>query len=146
MQAILQKNALDLGVVTANPAAMLGFYRDILGFAEDPQVTIPGLGTIHKLRCGDSLIKMLVPLRPPAPYSAASAAASNPDPMRFATLAGFRYCTLTIANLAPILARCREAGLVVLADAAEIRPGVTAAMLEDPDGNAVELMQLRMDG
>ncbi len=138
MELMLQRNALDLGIVTANETAMLGFYRDTLGLPEEPPATIPGLGTIHKLKCGESLIKMLVPTRLPA----SAARDASPDPMRFAATAGFRYFCLTISNLRPVLARCKSAGCVVLVEAAEIRPGVVAAMLEDPDGNAVELMQL----
>ena len=44
-------------------------------------------------------------------------------------------------DLEPIVARCKAAGFEVPWEPRELRPGVRVAMVADPDGNWVELMQ-----
>ena len=56
MAVELAKAAIDLGIVTANGEAMVQFYRDLLGFKEEPSTPFPMGGTMFRLWCGDSLI------------------------------------------------------------------------------------------
>jgi catechol 2,3-dioxygenase-like lactoylglutathione lyase family enzyme len=131
MRAELAVPALDLGVVTADAERTLAFYRDTLGLVPDGELPFPGLGVLHRLRCGQSTLKILALERAPeacAPRGGFSAAT------------GFRYCTLHVANLDAVVAACRERGYAVPVDVRPLRPGVRVAMVEDPDGNAVELM------
>lgn len=128
----LQKNAIDLGIVTGNGDAMLNFYRDVLGLAEAGAVELP-LGSLRKLQCGDSVIKLLALARP------AVAAAPGGG---YAGATGLRYCTITLADLDATVARCRDAGCRIAVEIVSPRPGLRAAIVEDPDGNAVELMEL----
>jgi glyoxylase I family protein len=123
--------SLDVGLVTAEAAPMAAFYRDVLELPYLGEVTLPGLGVLRKFQCGHSLIKLLAPFE--APERGTKGAG-------FAGVAGIRYFTLTVADLAASLERCRRAGAPVLVEATTVRPGVMAAMVEDPDGNAVELM------
>jgi catechol 2,3-dioxygenase-like lactoylglutathione lyase family enzyme len=125
---------LDVGVVTTNMVAMTAFYRDVLGAPLVGQVTLPGMGQLTKLQCGQSQIKMLEPVAAAAPGAGGEG---------FAAVTGLRYLTLTVEDIAASLERCRRAGARVAVDLTTVRPGVTAAMVEDPDGNAVELMQIR---
>ena len=37
----LSKSAIDLGIVTSNGDAMVHFYRDVLGFVEEPSTPFP---------------------------------------------------------------------------------------------------------
>jgi catechol 2,3-dioxygenase-like lactoylglutathione lyase family enzyme len=123
---------LDIGVVTANPEAMLAFYRDLLGLPVAGEVVIPGGGRIVKLRCGASHFKLFVPDRPPAPAPAGGA---------FHAHAGLRYATIPLGNIEAVVAACAARGVRVITPVVQPRPGVLAALIADPDGNTLELMQ-----
>ena len=131
MTVKLSKGAIDLGVVTTNPDEMLAFYRDLLGFKEEPSTPFPGGGTMYRLWCGDSLIKLVVPAEaPPAKAVAGPIAAAS----------GYRYWTMRVSNLEEIMAICADAGAKVVVPVTEVRPGATIGMVEDPDGNWVEFV------
>jgi catechol 2,3-dioxygenase-like lactoylglutathione lyase family enzyme len=127
----LERQAIDLGVVTSNGDAMLKFYRDTLGLEEAADIPFPGLGMIKKLSCGDSFIKLLVLDQP---------ADKPPCKEGFTAAEGFRYCAITVKNLDELVATCRQAGYKIVVDISDLRPGVRVAMVEDPDGNTLELM------
>ena len=48
-----------------------------------------------------------------------------------------------MTNLAEITQQCKDAGVRVLVDSAEIRQGVSITMVADPDGNWVEFVDDR---
>ena len=127
----LSKGAIDLGIVTGNGDAMVGFYRDVLGFEEEPSTPFPMGGTMYRLWCGDSLIKIVVP--EPAPQQ-------GPPPGPIAAATGYRYWTMRVSNLEQIMAQCAAAGVKVVVPLREARPGVMIGMVEDPDGNWVEFV------
>ena len=133
MGMTLTKQAIDLGIVTTNGAAMLAFYRDVLGLKLQGEMPMPGgVGVMHRLLCGDSLIKLVV--LPAVPATAA--------PGGIQGAAGYRYWTITISNLADMVAACQAAGAKVVMAEREIRPGVRIAIVADPDGNWVEFLAL----
>jgi catechol 2,3-dioxygenase-like lactoylglutathione lyase family enzyme len=132
MGIALTKPAIDLGIVTNDGAAALKFYRDTLGFRHEADTPFPGGGTMHRLWCGDSLIKVVVPEKPPEQRAAGGG---------LVAATGYRYWTISVSNLRELLSACRDGGYRVRVDAIEIRPGVTIAMVEDPDGNWVEFLQ-----
>lgn len=132
MTATLTKDSIDLGIVTSNGAAMVAFYRDLLGFVEEPQTPFPGGGVMNRLRCGTSLIKIVEP--DPAP-----AEVPPPGPIPRAT--GYRYWTISVSNLADLVSACEADGRRVVVPATEIRPGVSIAIVEDPDRNLLEFLQ-----
>jgi catechol 2,3-dioxygenase-like lactoylglutathione lyase family enzyme len=133
MPAKLAKNCLDVGLVTTEGESALRFYRDLLGFTEDGEVPFPGTGVVKRLRCGDSVFRILVLEKAP-PHSASKEG--------FASQTGLRYLTLTVENLAEIVDDVRAAGLPVPVPPRSLRPGVTVAQIEDGLGTAIELMQL----
>jgi catechol 2,3-dioxygenase-like lactoylglutathione lyase family enzyme len=128
----LTKQAIDLGIVTANGPAMLAFYRDVLGFKYLREMPMPGGGLMHQLLCGDSLIKVVVLDKVPA-----QAAPGGPQGG-----SGYRYWTITVSNIGELLQACADAGHKVVMKERELRPGVKIAMVEDPDGNWVEFLAL----
>ncbi|BBY38000.1 hypothetical protein MMAN_21340 [Mycobacterium mantenii] len=130
MAAELSKPALDVGIVTTNADKMLAFYRDVLGFSTAEPISFPGFGTVHRLVVGESILRLLVPASAPA------ASAVN-DSMYAAT--GIRYLTLTMSNLNDVVAACREFGVNISSEPREIRPGVVATTIQDPDGNWLEM-------
>lgn len=133
MALAISKNSIDLGIITANGDAMLAFYRDLLGLKVQGEMPMPGgKGTMHRLLCGDSLIKLVV-----VPAVAAPAV-----PGGIGGGAGYRYWTITVSNLSEMAAACVAAGHKLVWPEREIRPGVRIAMVEDPDGNWVEFLQV----
>jgi len=129
----LKKQAIDLGIVTTNGPAMLAFYRDVIGLAYLREMPMPGgAGVMHQLMCGDSMVKLVV-------------ADSTPDVapkggIQGAT--GYRYWTITIDNLADVLAKVEAAGHKIVVKARELRPGVQIGIVADPDGNWVEFLSV----
>ena len=132
MTVSLKKQAIDLGIVTRDPETLLGFYRDLLGFAYDTSVDLPGGTTMHRLLCGDSLVKILHHRKEPS--------ASAP-PGGIAGATGYRYFTITVDNLEQITEACSQAGHQVPVPITSIRPGVRISIVEDPDGNWVEFLE-----
>ena len=131
MAANLTKDSIDLGIVTTDPNAAVGFYRDVLGFEDQGEMPMPG-GTMHRLACGTSVIK-IVALRSTPPATA------PPGGIQGAT--GYRYWTISVSNLGELVTACEAAGRKVVVPVTELRPGITIAIVEDPDGNWVEFLQ-----
>ena len=132
MKVKLSKEALDVGLVSYNGTSMLGFYSQILGFEKIGEVPFPGLGIVNKFKCGLSQIKILVLENPPKNENARG---------DFTISSGYRYCTLNVRNLLDIVEDCTNNNHIVQTAPREIREGVTVAIIEDPDGNLIELMQ-----
>jgi glyoxylase I family protein len=126
------KDSIDLGIVTRNRAAMVAFYRDTLGF-EDLGESQSIVGTMHRLVCGTSAIKLVTPVEPPA-------AIAPPGGIPAAT--GYRYWTISVPDLAEVLRACEAAGRPVVVPPTQARPGVTVAIVEDPDGNWLEFLHV----
>lgn len=132
----LAKDSIDLGIVITDSEASLAFYRDLLGFEHVADTPMPaGLdGTMHRLNCGSTLIKLVkldeVPEARPARGGITGAT-------------GYRYFTMIVDNLAEITQAVKDAGHKVRMDTVEVRPGVTISMVEDPDGNWVEFVEDR---
>jgi catechol 2,3-dioxygenase-like lactoylglutathione lyase family enzyme len=129
----LAKSAIDLGIVITDSERSLAFYRDLLGFEHvaDTPMPIAGGGTMHRLNCGDTLVK-LVKL--------------NKDPERDGSggipgATGLRYFTMIVSNLEEIVEQCKAADVAIAVPLTEIRPGVSIAIVEDPDRNWVEFVQ-----
>ena len=130
----LTKGAIDLGVVVADEEAMLRFYRDTLGLRYlNRQTTGPG-GHMHRLACGESVIKLVVPPQAPPSRTPRGARAQS----------GLRYFTILLANLEEIVERCEAAGCGFHVPLRAATHGGTYAQVYDPDGNVVALV--REDG
>ncbi len=127
------KPGIDLGIVTTNGDAMLAFYRDLLGLDYKGSMPMPvGGGTMHRMLCGDSLIKLVV----------VDAVPNGVVPGGIGGGAGYRYWTITVKNLSEMLQACADAGHQGVIREKEIRPGVRIGMVADPDGNWVEFLQV----
>ena len=127
MAVELTRAAIDLGIVVADEEAMLRFYRDTLGLEYlNRQTTGPG-GYMHRLACGESVIKLVVPPETPA----------SRTPRGPRTQTGLRYFTILVSNLEEVLARCEEAGLEFHVPLKAATHGGMYAQVYDPDGNVV---------
>ena len=55
----LTKQGIDLGIVTRDAATMLKFYQDTLGLPLEATIPMPGGGTMHRLKVGESIVKII---------------------------------------------------------------------------------------
>jgi catechol 2,3-dioxygenase-like lactoylglutathione lyase family enzyme len=137
MPATLTKDSIDLGIVVKDADAALRFYRDTLGFRDQGTMPMPGGGTMYRLLCGTSLIKLVALAQAPP-------ATAPPGGIQGST--GYRYWTISLSNLDDVAAACSSAGYRLAVKPREIRPGIRIAMIEDPDGNWVELLETAQAG
>ncbi len=128
----LTKAGIDLGMIVTDSAKALAFYRETLGFRHEGDMPFPGGGTMHRLWCGESLIKVIALASPPE-----ARAAQGGIP----AATGYRYWTISVSNLEEITNACAAKGYTVAVPAREIRPGIKISIVEDPDGNWVEFLQ-----
>lgn len=132
MTVSLVKDAIDLGIITKNAEAMLAFYQDTLGFRFHSKGERPG-STMYRLMCGNSMVKIVQ-------HDQAPASEAAPGGLQGGT--GYRYWTMTVDNLDEIVASCEQAGMKIAVPMLSIQDGVRIAMIEDPDGNWVEFLQI----
>jgi catechol 2,3-dioxygenase-like lactoylglutathione lyase family enzyme len=129
----LTKDSIDLGIVIKDPEASLKFYRDALGFQDAGSNPMPGGGgTMYRLMCGTSMIKLVHAEKEPP---------SAPARGGITGAFGYRYWTITVSNLEEITDADAAAGFKVVVTPREIRPGVSISIVEDPDGNWVEFLR-----
>ncbi len=128
----ISKDSIDLGLVTDNIDAMTQFYRDVLGLPLEAVLQMPGGMTMTRLVCGTTIIKLVTFETPPAAQNPAGGLSGG---------RGIRYLTITVDNLEEAVRACEAAGAPVPMPIRQARPGVNIAMIEDPDGNWVELLQ-----
>jgi catechol 2,3-dioxygenase-like lactoylglutathione lyase family enzyme len=133
MSAHIAESGVDLGIVVSDLDAALAFYRDALGLTVAGDNPLPGGGVMYRLHCGASILKLC---KPPAPPS------SRPVPGNLWSTTGFRYFTITVANLDETMAEMAAAGYpAVVAPMAIGDSGARIAMVADPDGNRVEFLE-----
>jgi predicted enzyme related to lactoylglutathione lyase len=134
MSIELAKDSIDIGIVVRDGDAAMKFYRDTLGLEHIADTPMPGGGTMHRLMCGTTLVKIVERDKPPEK-------ADNPGGPGGAS--GIRYWTITIHDLDAMTAKFSDAGYTVPVAPREVRPGVRISMIEDPDGNWLELLEDR---
>jgi predicted enzyme related to lactoylglutathione lyase len=128
----ITKDSIDLGIVVSDGDAALKFYCDLLGLEKIGEADM-GVGVMHRLMAGTSMIKVWVM------NDGISAKAAPGGPR--GGVGGLRYWTITVSNLDEMAEKAKAAGYNVPAPPNDIRPGVRITMIEDPDGNWVELLQ-----
>lgn len=132
------KPAIDVGLVVRDFAAVRAFYVEALGLPYLGSVSA-GAATVHFVAVGQSLLKI---------YE--NAAAARRSVTRDET--GLAYITIDLPDLAPVLARLAGAGITPVAPVYDFDARVTlpepagqvrvhVAMLADPEGNTVELIE-----
>ena len=119
------------GEVTADADPLVAFYAGVAGFDVLDPLELPNIGTIHKLACGESILRIMVPVEPPAKDPSAS----------FSATAGIRYLTLEVDDIEGATAAVERLGGSVTLPPFELRPGRRVAQVADPEGNMIELGQ-----
>lgn len=123
------KNAADIGIIVSDINASLAFYGDLLGLEKVQEMPL-WFGTMHRMAFGDSFIKLIDPKEVPPAGTAG-----------LHTVLGFRYLTFQVSNIDEVCDECSAAGVEFEVKKDEFMPGVTIAMVRDPDGNIVEFVQ-----
>ena len=134
MARTIAKAGFDLGVVTTNGDAMLEFYRDVVGLEFEATMAMEALGIarMDRLRCNDSTLKLVTPT------TDVPAGKGGRIPGR----TGLRDLTINVDDVEAAVADCEDAGAPIVWPPQEARPGVKIAMVEDPDGNWLEFIQM----
>jgi len=127
----VSKESIDLGIVVTDEKAAVDFYRDGLGLEWEGELPLPG-GRMYRLRCGTTVIKLLKLDR---------TAAAKPAPGGPMGGLGFRYFTISVPDIRGLMAQLEAKGIRATVPVTEFRPGVTIAMVTDPDGNTIEFLQ-----
>ena len=123
------KNCIDIGIICRDIKQSLAFYQDVLGLKKIGELPIP-FGLLHRLSFGDSFVKLVDPKVVPAA-----------GPSGLLSQSGFRYLTFQISNIDEVCAACTQADIPFEIPKQELMPGVTIAMVRDPDGTVVEFVQ-----
>jgi catechol 2,3-dioxygenase-like lactoylglutathione lyase family enzyme len=128
---LVTKDSIDLGIIVSDEKAAVNFYRDALGLEWEGELPLPG-GRMYRLKCGTTIIKLVkldkTPEAKPAPGG----------PMRGL---GYRYFTISVPDIRGLMAQLETKGVRATVPVTEFRPGVTIAMVTDPDGNTIEFLQ-----
>jgi 4-carboxymuconolactone decarboxylase len=136
---------LEIGLCVADLDRSLKFYRDLLGLSFESRIEMPehdatasgfadsGYTVVRLQLPTGERIKLFSPSKPPRSTAVGHRPLSQ---------IGFAYLTLIVADLSNLLkllheanVREREPGLY------QLRGGVKVALVEDPDGNVIELIQ-----
>jgi catechol 2,3-dioxygenase-like lactoylglutathione lyase family enzyme len=132
----LRAGTVEIGIVVNDLDAAREFYGEVLGLEYVGDLALPG-GTMKRFQHGDAVVKLLQLDKPPA--------RANPPGGLFGDASGLRYLTVRVPQVDETVARCRAAGSAVPVPTFEFRPGLPVAIVEDPEGNWVELTQARRD-
>ena len=128
----MRTGKVEIGIVVKNLDAATEFYGDVLGLEYIGDLALPG-GTMKRFLHGDAVVKLLQFEKVPQ--------LANPPSGPLGDATGLRYVTVQVARVAESVERCVAAGRAVPIPTFEFQPGVPVAMVEDPEGNWVELME-----
>ena len=123
---------IEVGLVTTNLDAMVGFYEGFLGLPHQGDLDFPG-GTMRRYAIGNNVLKLVTLDEPPA---APATPGGGP------AAAGIRYYTLVVSNVTTAAEQVKAAGYEIAQELAEFAPvpGMGWMFVADPDGNWVELV------
>ena len=131
MGTSMAKPAIDPGIVTSDAEPMIEFYTSVFGLKRLDPLVLPGIGTIHKLAAGESILRIMVPEQKPGPDGAE----------KWSSREGIRYLTFEVVSVhAAVESVVQYGGTVALAPI-ELRPGRMVSQAHDPDGNMLEIGQ-----
>jgi predicted enzyme related to lactoylglutathione lyase len=128
---------IDVGIVVRDPEKCLPFYRDVLGLKLLFDFDLPTGSHMWQLAVGECVVKLVSHKHTPE--------AANP-PGGSAGGTGLRYWTMGVDDIDVAIAPCEAAGAPIPLPVTELMPGIRIAMIEDPEGNVVELLEQKKRG
>ena len=127
----LAGEAVDIGIYVRDVAGCLRFYTETLGLPEAGEIAFPDGRVQHRVRAGRALLKLME-----FPNGAPPA-----GPRGRMSQSGIRYLTIPVRDLPAVVKELESKGVGFSVPLNEVRPGVWMAMVEDPDGNTIELLE-----
>jgi len=118
----------EVGIVSGD-AGVVDFLAAVFELERRAPSETPA-GTLHRLDSPGAVIKVMVPGDPP----------KRGDSEPFLTVTGIRYLSMYVSDLDGVLERCRNRGGAVLLEPFEFEPGSSIAIINDPDGNTIEVV------
>ena len=94
------------------------------------------VGTLHRFASPGAVIKVMVPNEPPKPG----------DGGPFLAAVGIRYLSMWVADLDRVLERATARGATLLFGPFAHEPGGRLAVIQDPDGNTIEVIEDTSEG
>jgi len=125
---------MQIGVVPRDLARSITFYRDVLGFNYVGGRPVIEGRTLHMFEVDGGVLKLLeqpADAEPPSMHI----------PGSFQATTGLRWMTFDVDGIDDIVSRC--AGRTFQMALTELRAGLKVCIVEDDDGNAVELVERR---
>jgi catechol 2,3-dioxygenase-like lactoylglutathione lyase family enzyme len=125
--------SIEVGLVTTNRDAMVGFYEGFLGLTHQADLEFPG-GSMRRFAVGANVVLKLVSYDEPP--------ASPPTPGGGRAQGGIRYITLVVADVRDAARQAADSGYPVVEEPTTFPavPGMGWCFVADPDGNWVELV------
>jgi catechol 2,3-dioxygenase-like lactoylglutathione lyase family enzyme len=126
--------SVQIGIVPRDLATSIAFYRDVLGLPYAGTLPVMEGRVLHLFTVPGGDVKLLELAEAEAQPGLAQAPAG---PFHAAT--GMRWLTIDVDDLDVVAQRCD--GATWQLPVTEFRPGLRVAIVEDPDGNAIELVE-----
>jgi predicted enzyme related to lactoylglutathione lyase len=123
---------LDMGLVVADMDTMTAFYTSGLGFRQIGD-RAAALGRLRRFSCKGAYVKFLLPTQPAAHANLAGGPGGG--------ALGLQWFSITVDDLEAQLERCVELGATVTTPITDTPVGLRYALLEDPEGNWLELVE-----
>ncbi len=123
--------AVEVGIVTTDAARLAAFYEAGLGFSVEAVYDFPQ-GSVYRLRRDGARCKLFQP---------ATAVRDKPPAEHFSSYRGIGYGALLVDDAEAEVARACAHGATLLEGVISHRPGARYALIEDPDGNAWEVLE-----
>lgn len=137
---------LELGLCVTDLVEARRFYETTLGFCFVSQIETPEASAVASGFChsGYSVVRLQLPtgerlklFAPERPAEAAQTRGARP-----LSTVGFAYLTLIVSDIQRLMDALRAAGFPSRAERPfELRAGVHVVLIDDPDGNVVELVE-----
>jgi predicted enzyme related to lactoylglutathione lyase len=127
-----QGGRFQIGIVVKDLAPMVDFYEGLLGFEHLDDLEMPN-GLMKRFVFGDAGLKLLALDGPPATAGTPGGPTGG--------VSGIRYLTVEVPDVGAAVDKCVAAGGAVPMPIFEYSPGLPVAIVEDPEGNWVELIQ-----
>lgn len=124
------KDSVELLIFVSDIRKSLAFYHGTLGLEKTQEVQTP-FGTVHRLRYGTSVVKLMDPKQvPPA------------GPIGLEKQLGIRCLSFVIRDLSGVCTVLKEKGVEFTMPETQVLPDRRIAMVKDPDGNIIEFVEL----
>ena len=121
---------VQIGLVSAD-AALVDFYAEVFGL-ERLSNADSATGTVYRLELPGTVLKIMVPNREPT-----ATVPVNP----FFAATGLRYVTLFVDDFSEVVERATAREVEFSFGPIEIGPDTRLAILQDPDGNTLEVVE-----